>query len=168
MASELVEYTREDITRALTVLAFCNGRPGHAERVLKDMGANCPTKQTLHAWKTRHADIYEDAVSRLDQEVIPQLDEMVRSQVVFQKLATDRLIENVDELELKDLSNAARNASVSMSIGIQNSQLLKGQPTQRVEVTDAARVLHELNEIARQANGNAIVDSTAEEEDNDG
>jgi hypothetical protein len=158
-------YTREEVTRCLTVLAFCNGRPGTAIRELKRMGATCPTQPTLKKWRERHADIYEDAVSRLDEAVIPELDEAVRSQIIFQKQAYDRLLDNIDEMELGQLSNAARNAAVGSSIGIEKSQLLRGQPTQITEQRDPAKLIKELQDLARLANASADVDSTAEEDE---
>lgn len=157
-------YTREEITRALTTLAFCNGRVGTAVRELKRMGARAPTQPTLKNWRTRHAEIYEDALSRLDETVIPELDELNRSQILFQKQAYDRLLNEVDEMEPGQLSNAARNAAVGMGIGIEKAQLLKGQPTARTVHEDPAAILKELAELARQANASADVDSTAEED----
>lgn len=156
-------YTREDIIRCMTTLAFCNGRVRTAKRELERMGVRSPTLATLTAWRERHAEIYEDAVSRLHETVIPELEELNRSQVIFQKQAYDRLLDEVDEMELGQLSNAARNAAVGMSIGIEKAQLLKGQPTSVTEVRDPAAILKELNELARQANASADVDSTAEE-----
>jgi hypothetical protein len=157
-------YTREEVTRCLTMLAFCNGRPGTAIRELKRMGATCPTQPTLKKWRERHADIYEDAVSRLGEMTIPELDETVRAQVIFQKQAYDRLLGEIDTMDPGQLSNAARNAAVGMSIGIEKSQLLKGQPTSRTEVVDPAALLKELADLARQANASADVDSTAEDD----
>src|SRR5215213_5750320 len=143
-------YTREDIIRAMTTLAFCNGRVRTAKRELERMGVRTPSEVTLKNWRTRHAAIYEDAVSRLDETVIPELGELNRSQILFQKLAYDRLVDEVDEMEPGQLSNAARNAAVGMSIGIEKEQLLKGQPTSVTEVRDPAAILKELNELARQ------------------
>ena len=142
-----VEYDREAITRALTVLAFQNGNLNRTKRKLQEMGWPAPTVQTLKAWSERHADIYEDAKSRHMEMFASEADEVVRDSVTFMQQATRRLIENVDEMELKDLSNAMRNSSVAMGVVFDKSQMAKGQPTARIEINDAAAILRELNEL---------------------
>jgi len=159
-----VEYDREAITKALTVLAFCNGNAKMACRKLRDMGAATPTDQTLRQWRERHPEIYEDAVSRHTELFTDEADTLVRDSITFQQLATKRLLNELDELEPKDLSNAMRNSAVVGGLAFDKSQLAKGQPTARVEVTDAARVLEELNKLAERASS-GVVDGTAEELD---
>jgi hypothetical protein len=162
--ADVVEYDREAITKALTVLAFCNGNAKAAIRKLKDAEWACPTEQTLRHWSRRHADIYEDAKTRHAELFVPEADELVRDSITFQQVATKRLLENVDDMDLKDLSTAARNSAVIGGLAFDKSQIAKGQPTSIVQVQDAAKILEELNELARIANAGAV-DSTAEEID---
>jgi hypothetical protein len=162
--ADVVEYDREAITKALTVLAFCNGNVKMACRKLDDMGAATPHQATLANWRKRHPEIYEDAVSRHTELFTDEADELVRSTVTFNQRAVARLHEELDDMDPKDISNAARNMAVVGGLMYDKSALAKGQPTARVEVTDAARVLEELNKLAERASS-GVIDSTAEELD---
>jgi hypothetical protein len=157
-----VRYDRETITKALTVLVFCNGNAQMAVRKLKDMDLEAPTAITLRNWRDTHADIYEDAKSRHTELF------------TFQQRAVRKLNDSLDEMDPKDVSNAGRNVAVMMGLAFDKSQLAKGQPTARIEIQDAGKILEELGKLhalATEAQPSHHIDGTADditEEEQDG
>jgi hypothetical protein len=161
-----VRYDREAITKALTVLVFCNGNAKMAVRKLDDMDLEAPTEATLRHWRESHADIYEDAKSRHTELFTEEADDLVRDAVTFQQRAVRKLNDSLDEMDPKDVSNAGRNVAVMMGLAFDKSQLAKGQPTARIEIQDAGKILEELGKLhalATEAQPSHDVDSDAEE-----
>jgi hypothetical protein len=169
-----VRYDRETITKALTVLVFCNGNAKMAKRKLAEMDLEAPTEATLRNWRDSHADIYEDAKSRHTELFTEEADDLVRDAVTFQQRAVRKLNDSLDEMDPKDVSNAGRNVAVMMGLAFDKSQLAKGQPTARIEIQDAGKILEELNKLhalATEAQPSHHIDGTADditEEEQDG
>ena len=170
-------YNRVEIRQALTHLALRGGNLKGTVRELRELGWEGPDIQTLRSWRNKHVDVYEECISHLTEMSIPKIDEIVAGSVYVQALAQERIIEGFQnqEVDAVQASTISRNAAVQMGISVEKSQLLKGQPTERVEhdVYADLRVLAEL--AAKAPPASSLVDSTAveitspsEEEQTDG
>lgn len=159
-----VKFSRQDITRALAEVAYWNGNARQAQRQLEQQGFDV-SRQTLDNWKKQHAEIYESCLSHVDAQVIDRTDEAQRENLALIIEGTQQIREELPSMPARDVTTVVRNAGVVFGITTEKAQLLKGQPTQRTEIVDPAAILKELNELARQANATADVDSTAEEDD---
>lgn len=158
-------YNRVEIRQALTHLAFRNGNLKGTVRELQELGWEGPDIQTLRSWRTKHADIYEECLTQADNMTIPEIDRVMRGHLYVQALANERIIAGFDngEVDAVQASTINRNAAVGFGITTEKSQLLKGQPTERVE-HDLYADLRVLEQIAARApRQQEAVDSTAEE-----
>ena len=170
-------YNRVEIRQALQHLALRNGNLKGTIRELRELGWEGPDIQTLRSWRDRHRDVYEECISHADNMTIPEIDKVVRGSIYIQALAAERMIEGFqnDEIDAVQASTISRNAAVQMGISVEKSQLLKGQPTERVE-HDLYADLRVLEQIAARApRTQDVVDSDAteitspsEEESSDG
>jgi hypothetical protein len=163
-------YNRVQKREALMVLAHNNGNARAAQRDLErheDRTLANVSYQTLHLWKKNEAEMYQECISHLDSMTIPEIDRNLRLNIQVGNAALERVLEMLPEMDAKDLSTVARNASVGMGIATEKSQLLKGNPTERVEVLEPTQILEELRRLAAQAVPRQIadVDGTAEEMD---
>jgi hypothetical protein len=158
-------YNRVQIRQALTHLAFRNGNLKGTVRELHEIGWEGPDIQTLRSWRNKFPEVYEECLSQADNMTIPEIDRVMRGHLYVQALASERIIagfEN-DEVDAVQASTIGRNAAVGFGITTEKSQLLKGQPTERVE-HDLYADLRVLEQIAAKAPRRVdAVDSTAEE-----
>jgi hypothetical protein len=159
-------YNRVQIRQALTHLALRNGNLKGTVRELHELGWEGPDIQTLRSWRDkRFPDVYEECLSHLTELSVPEIDKLVAGSIYVQSLAAERMIEGFQngEVDAVQASTISRNAAVQMGISVEKSQLLKGQPTERVE-HDVMGDLRILAEIAAKAPPRVdAVDSTAEE-----
>jgi hypothetical protein len=157
-------YNRVQIRQALTHLAFRNGNLKGTIRELHELGWEGPDIQTLRSWRNKHADIYEECLTQADNMTIPEIDRVMRGHLYVQALANERIIAGFDndEIDAVQASTINRNAAVGFGITTEKSQLLKGQPTERVE-HDLYADLRVLEQIAARAPRVEAVDSTAVE-----
>lgn len=163
-------YSRAQKQQALMVLAFHNGNTGAAYRQLEEEGGdNVPSRQTLDGWKAKEAQLYQDCINHLDAQVIPEIDRNLRLGIAVGNEALEQLHAELraGRVEAKDLSTISRNASVSMGIATEKSQLLKGGATERVEHVEPTWLLEQMAQLAAQQAPRQIADAdiTAEEED---
>jgi hypothetical protein len=163
-------YSRGEKQKALMLVAFHNGNTGIAYQQLEQEadGGQIPSRQTLDGWKRTEAQLYQDCINYLDSQTIPEIDRNLRLGIAVGNEALEQLYVELraGRVEAKDLSTISRNASVSMGIATEKSQLLKGNATERVEHVEPTWLLEQMAQMAAQQAPRQIADAdiTAEEE----
>lgn len=142
-------YDPEQVERGLLALAECNGNGRKAERLLaEDEGTPHIDHATLYRWKVhQHAEQYE----RVKAEVLPKVRlkaaerhmDLSDRLMDTEGLILERLNQNVDNLDPRDLAGSLRNVSTSGAIHTDKAQLLADQPTE-IRRLDTGEVLRKL------------------------
>lgn len=140
-------YDPEQVERGLIALAECNGNGRKAERLLSQDGIGID-HTTLYRWrKYEHAEQFE----RVRAEVLPKVrlaaseDHMALSErcMEAEHLLLDRLVDEVPNLDKRDISTSLRNVSTSGAIHVDKGQVLSDQPTE-IRRLDTGEVLRKL------------------------
>lgn len=158
-------YSLPEILRGLTAVAYANGNSRQAARDLAEADIAIPHR-TLHRWaKESHAEDYE----RIRRETLPQVGAEVadehmafaRRQIRMADKLADRLEKESDDLPLRDVPAAMRNASVGAGIHTDKARDLQGDfGTPHKLVRSASEVLNAL-----KGRGVMIEGSVESEED---
>jgi hypothetical protein len=154
----------EELTTALTVLAYCRGNSRKAAALLRTQGITV-SQQTLAKWRAGlHADRYRELYHRLLPDIeriaAQRTEEIAESQAELEELLTERARKEYRDIPARDLPGAIRNTAVAKAVNIDKSLLMRGRPTQITSNLQAEPLLRKL-----QAIGLMTVDSTAEELD---
>ena len=120
-------YSQPEIDRGLMALAYCNGSSRRAERFLDKQGERI-SEATLRRWRE---DLYPARYSELKAKVLPRVlerdeeghAEMVSRGFEVEAMIFDRIAQEVDGLDPRDLHTAGRN--VATMIGIHADHALK-------------------------------------------
>lgn len=140
-------YDPEQVERGLIALAECNGNGRKAERLLAQDGISI-AQATLYEWKNhRKVEQYE----RVKAEVLPKVRlkaaerhmDLSDRLMDTEGLILERLNQNVDNLDPRDLAGSLRNVSTSGAIHTDKAQLLADQPTE-IRRLDTGEVLRKL------------------------
>ena len=141
-------YDPAMVERGLLALAECNGNGRKAERLLKEDGLEIDFT-TLYRWRNKlHVEQYE----RVQAEVMPKVrrraveDHMALSEryMEAEHLVLDRFVEEVPNLDKRDLSTGARNLSTSGAIHIDKAVDKLGQGDLSTPPLDVVSVLRKL------------------------
>lgn len=141
-------YGLPEVTRGLTAVAYANGNFAKAARDLREDGWTIEDK-TLSRWVNgKHKADYE----RIRREVLPIVgaqtaDEhmaLARKQIGIASQLADRLLENADQLEPKDLAGAMRNADVGSGIHTEKARDLAGDFETPAKSRSAEEILRSL------------------------
>lgn len=154
-------YDTETVERALWALALHAGSPQQASEALAEQGISI-AKQTLHRWKTQHAERYEqvrkEASSQIADRIASEAEAFMLAAAETERLALRKLHEQIENDQIKDVSSALRNITTSKALN--NDKIaspLRGRPSVVVERRTADEALKRLERLA------ASVDSSAEE-----
>lgn len=155
-------YSPEEIDRGLLALALAGGNAMRASRELEALGHPVPWR-TLYNWRDKHA----QRLSELRTEHAPKIEALIvreardsallAAQVEQAGLA--RLQDNIDDIDLKDLSKTVKDASVSKAVNVDQVLKLEGRPTQIVENRQASDLIRKL----RASGAMDAIDGEAEE-----
>lgn len=144
-----IPYGEKEVRRGLIAVAEANGNCAAAERLLKDDGMPVDDS-TLWVWKTRS---YKELYEQIRLEVLPK----VTAQAIEEHRALaqrargieaqfmDRLADNVDKVQPRDLAGSLRNVGTTSAIHEDKAQLLAGMPTEIKGEQSAEQVLRSLN-----------------------
>lgn len=143
-------YDPAMVERGLLALAECNGNGRKAERLLKEDGVSID-RTTLYNWRNgeKHAEQYE----RIMAEVVPKVrrkaseEHMALSErcMEAEHLVLERFIDEVPNLDKRDLSTGIRNLSTSSAIHVDKAVDKLGQGEDTAAPLDAASLLRKLN-----------------------
>lgn len=148
-------YTPEEKREGLIALAVTGSATKAAELT------SIPRK-TIEAWRTSQADTYSQIVrehgAQIDAQVTAQVTAQVQGYGNLLAKAVDKLDEDFDRLDARDLPNAIKNLQAAQAQAIDKRQLLTGKATDRVEHLDARELIAEI-----KAAVGPYVNSTAED-----
>lgn len=136
-------YTEQEKDLALFAMALSNGNSRQAAKMLRDSdGPSVPAK-TLDSWKARDPDRYRRVVEEVAPKVAADTAERMQGLVALyddlERKTAQRYEEELPNLRPGELPGALRNVAVTKGINIDKAQLLRGEPTQRVDAVDAHR-----------------------------
>jgi transposase-like protein len=165
------QHNLETITEALMLLSYY-GNLGKTVEALKQRGINVP-RQTISGWRDKHADLWQQAETRMREEVLDRVADRAERYIIDAQDAEQTLLEQLmatrEELPAKEVANALRNISVSKAIAMEKVVMpVRGRPTQIVEHIDLYATLNEMNRIAASLPPRPeleLVTSTAVEDD---
>ena len=145
------QHDLETIGEALMLLAY-HGNLTKTVESLKTRGIRI-TKQTLSGWRDRHADLWEQAETRMRDEILDRVADRAERYIAdaqeAEHLLLEQLMANRDQLPAKEVANALRNISVSKAITMEKIVMpVRGRPTQIVEHRDPAEIIREMQQIA--------------------
>lgn len=157
-------YTEQEKDLALFALALSSGNSRQASKMLRDSdGPNVPAK-TMDSWKARDPDRYRRVVEEVAPKVAADTAERMQALVVIyddlERKTALRYEEELPNLRPGELPGALRNVAVTKGINIDKAQLLRGEPTQRLESVEAHSTA--LAALKRLAPG-LVIEGTATE-----
>jgi len=161
VGTSLRNFTIEDVELALRILAYNGTSYTTTSRILEEDYSISVHTSTLKRWATSHfANRYVAIQQSLDQEISQKLsgeltDVAIRASDV-QKQVIDKLNQNLNDLETKDLSATAKNLSQVINPAIEKTQLLRGKPTERTESKDAEKIIAKLAEMGLVKNAQSL------------
>lgn len=150
MAYRKIDYTEFDIERGLRAVVTCNGNCNRASKLLNARGTPIG-RQVLRMWMVRdHPERYE----QIRSELIPQVQaamaeehmELAKLEMDVSRKLSERLRENADDIEVKNLPAASKAMSVSAAVHTDKARELNERPTVRVEF-DVTGILKELRTL---------------------
>jgi hypothetical protein len=170
----LANWTEKDREQGLKALVISNGNTEKAAEALKASGKAIPGR-TLRDWRQEHAERYETLEkSRNDwmaaflsdhAEFIGTLAGEVEIRLLLNAL--NRSDEELNGMDLKKLTDAAKNATVVRSMSIQRANELRQRPTKPIgEVMSFAEATKALAAFMRKHPGiveTNLIEGTAEE-----
>lgn len=154
-------FTEDQVDVALLTLAKLGTYKRTAD-ALAEVGIKVlPT--TLQSWKRniypfRYAEISKRHSVEIDEVIVQRSrDAAIRDDAIAEQLA-DRLSDQVDRLDARDLAAAVKNMRSSSASSINTHLVVTGRPTQHVLVASVEENLRVLQSAG------LVVDSTAEED----
>lgn len=119
-------------------------------------------KSTLESWRENDVELWSklshEHGAQVDQAIAAQMRETVVTLGNIERKLTNRLWENADKLDVRDIPNALKNVTASKAQNTDKLLLLTGRATDRVEHVDARDLITEIRKIAEP-----YVNSTAED-----
>ena len=153
--------TSDDITHCLETVALFNGNVTRAARNLTEDGWKTDRFALLRL-REKHPDVYERVQDALVIRQADKSDENAYRMAAITGKLLDRLENNPDEIEIKDIPAAARNLSTARGIEIDKSNVLRGRPSIITEQRDASQIMRAL---ASRLGVQSAVDTDAVEYD---
>src|SRR5262245_10131471 len=153
LGTNLRSYSEEDVNLVLRVLAYNGGNLNLTVAELEDKYGKSITSQTVARWRStlfaqRYTEIQYELQSEINKKLAGVLAENGIKSAQAQAEMIDRLMNEVNSLEPKQLATAARELAQVQSIAVDKSSLLRGLPTQihaERKPEDVVRALKELN-----------------------
>jgi hypothetical protein len=140
-------FTREEITEALQLAAYYRSAKKAAD-VMAERGVTV-TPGTINAWQTKHADIHEAALTRIDEVLAERSEHLVREATELEIQLLGDLAERRDELDAKDIASALRNVSTTKGITFERVVgPIRGRPNVVIEHREPTKLLEEMARIA--------------------
>lgn len=119
-------------------------------------------RSTLEKWRDTETELYgrlsHEHGHLIDQVITAQVREAVVSYGHIERKLADRLLENTEKLDARDLPNALKNISAARASSTDKLMLLTGRATDRVEHVDARDIIADIRKIVTP-----YVNSTAED-----
>jgi hypothetical protein len=159
---ELVKSSRfstQEVEGALLTLAINGGNTERAARQLKAAGVNVSAR-TLRDWRTKtYPRLYAEMFTRHRGLIQDQVISDALSNAAFAgqavRLGLEKTLKMLEAGEFRDPSSAGKNAAIIQGISIEKAALLSGQPTQRVEYTQADEILRAIRARVSYLDGEA-------------
>lgn len=120
------EYSEAARLAALMELALCGGSPTRASRRLKERGTPVP-RRTLSKWlgTEEYAQVRDEQALQVQKEIAREHEDIaIRAAGVTRKLLT-RMDKEADEIPVRDLAGAARNAGTIAGISTDKQMLTR-------------------------------------------
>jgi hypothetical protein len=150
-------YTPDQKREGLIALLVMGSAPAAA----KETGI---PRQTLEHWRDTaepelYASLSREYGTRIDEVITAQVRESVVRLGQAERQLTDKLLDNLDRVDPRDIPNALKNIVAAKSQNADKMLLLTGRATERVEHIDARDLIADIRKIVQPYS----VDSTAEE-----
>lgn len=148
-----IDYPADVVEKALWAAALHGGSYTKAHKVLFDQGIVVPRKTIEHWAKVTHRNRYQQIrtveYDRLMVEIAAEMTDNAASAQEVEKRALERTLQGVDSADPLEASQILRNVSQARSSMVQQAQLLRGRPTENVNVTltDLAKELEQLGVV---------------------
>jgi hypothetical protein len=130
----LVEYSDQDIKKALAVLAGCAENYSLADTMLKDLGIKGVGEDLLRQWRRQHAaeynEIRKDAGAALRQGMIDELMHRAALATQVVQKATEKALARVNSGADTNPAKTAELMAKVADVNLSKAQLLQGQPTE--------------------------------------
>jgi len=171
-------YSAEDIGRGLAAVVLFNNNTRKAAEHLAGQGLEIP-RSTLRNW----TESKPDELARARQQTTPAIHarvaekhtELAEQAMKVEKLMTARLKNEANDLPIRDVSTAQRNAAVASGVHSDKAMSLRGEsPHVSQPARDAITILRALAELGqpltpeqKAALDSTPIEGTAEELDPD-
>jgi transposase-like protein len=150
-------YTPEDKRTGLIAVLVT----GSATHAAEQTGI---PRTTLESWRDNSE---TELFAQLSREYGPLIEQVITAQTresvvrlgQAERQLTDRLLENLDRLDPRDVPNAIKNIVAAKSQNTDKLMLLTGRATERVEHVDARDILADIQKIVTP-----YINTTAEED----
>lgn len=157
--------TDDEVDTALTMYIVCGRRQDLAIERLKERGLEISV-QTFSQWVNKFPDRIErirlNAPPELYARIAADCDELANKYGRIEKLAADRVIDQIPTMEPKELASILGKVPTAKGINIDKSRLLRDRPTQIVEHRDVTAALERLEQLGVWVEGTATEVSSHE------
>jgi hypothetical protein len=140
------DYTLSDVEMALGTLALNGSNYSRTSSELKEQYNLQVHPQTLKGWALqsfprKYAEIQHQIQDHIGEDLASKLSDNAMGAVIVQSDTIERLSKHVDDLDVKDLANVARNLAQTTSLNTEKARLLRDQPTKIVEHKDPEEII---------------------------
>ncbi len=144
------KYTVEEVDTALLTLSRA-GSSRLASEHLASIGIEI-TPERLRSMRNkeypnRYAHLQAQHGAELDQLIVQNSRAAFLQAAVIEERVLDRLEDNIEKLDARDLPAAAKNLTTVKAINLDKHMLATGRPTQITEHRDAASLLAQLGDV---------------------
>lgn len=143
------DFTWEDKKVVLLEYLYCGRSARHTVESLERMGyPNIPKKETVTRWSHKYTEELQELEHKhadsLGKRVAGKYEAIAIAYTDAQAIFLERLLENADDVPLRELPNTLRSLAVSAGVATDKSQLLRGKPTQNIARIGVNEIIGEL------------------------